>query len=53
MQGAYADLGLAPEALQLARQLADEVLSLPMGPQLKANQVSRINTIIKISCLRA
>jgi dTDP-4-amino-4,6-dideoxygalactose transaminase len=34
MQAAYAELGLAPEALPLARQLADEVLSLPMGPQL-------------------
>jgi dTDP-4-amino-4,6-dideoxygalactose transaminase len=35
MQAAYADLGLAPEALPLARQLASEVLSLPMGPHLK------------------
>lgn len=34
MQAAYADLNLAPDALPLARQLADEVLSLPMGPHL-------------------
>ncbi len=34
MQQAYADLELAAEALPIARQLADEVLSLPMGPQL-------------------
>lgn len=34
MQVAYAGLGLAPEALPLARQLAGEVLSLPMGPHL-------------------
>lgn len=34
MQLAYAGLGLAPESLPLARQLAGEVLSLPMGPHL-------------------
>lgn len=34
MQQAYAGLGIAPEALPLARQLAGEVLSLPIGPQL-------------------
>lgn len=33
-QAAYAELGLAPEALPLARQLAGEVLSLPIGPHL-------------------
>lgn len=42
MQAACAGLGLAPDALPLARCLADEVLSLPIGPQLAvadANQV--------------
>ena len=34
MQQAYAGMGIAPEALPLAMQLADEVLSLPIGPQL-------------------
>lgn len=34
MQTAYGEMGLAPEALPLARQLAGEVLSLPMGPHL-------------------
>jgi dTDP-4-amino-4,6-dideoxygalactose transaminase len=34
MQQAYADLGFAPDALPLARQLAGEVLSLPIGPHL-------------------
>lgn len=34
MQGAYAEMALAPEALPVARRLADEVLSLPMGPHL-------------------
>jgi len=37
MQAAHADLGLAPETLPLARDLANEVLSLPMGPHLGAN----------------
>ncbi len=34
MQEAYAKMGLAADALPLAQQLADEVLSLPIGPQL-------------------
>lgn len=34
MQQAYADLSLAPDSLPLARKLAGEVLSLPMGPHL-------------------
>ena len=34
MQEAYAGLGLAADAFPLARQMADEVLSLPIGPQL-------------------
>ncbi len=34
MQAAYADLGLEPEALPIARRLAGEVLSLPIGPHL-------------------
>jgi len=34
MQQAYSALNMAPDALPLARDLADEVLSLPIGPQL-------------------
>ncbi|MBK43708.1 MAG: erythromycin biosynthesis sensory transduction protein eryC1 [Roseovarius sp.] len=34
-QAAYAEMGLAPEALPLARRLAGEVLSLPIGPHLE------------------
>lgn len=34
MQPAYADLAIAADTLPLARQLADEVLSLPIGPHL-------------------
>jgi dTDP-4-amino-4,6-dideoxygalactose transaminase len=35
MQAAYADAGLAPEALPVARAMAAEALSLPIGPQLE------------------
>ncbi|QDV65935.1 DegT/DnrJ/EryC1/StrS family aminotransferase [Crateriforma conspicua] len=36
---AYRDLGYSPDDFPIAKQLADEVLSLPMGPQLTADQV--------------
>lgn len=42
MQEAYADLGLAADALPLARDLSGEVLSLPMGPQLPLADVARV-----------
>ena len=42
MQTAYAGLGIAPEALPLARQLADEVLSLPMGPHLAPDDMREV-----------
>lgn len=42
MQAAYADLGLVPEALPLARDLAGEVLSLPMGPQVPLADAARV-----------
>jgi dTDP-4-amino-4,6-dideoxygalactose transaminase len=42
MQAAYVDLGFIPEALPLARNLAGEVLSLPMGPQLPLADAARV-----------
>jgi len=42
MQLAYADLRIAPECLPIARQLASEVLSLPMGPHLSAAEVDLV-----------
>ena len=42
MQAAYSRLDLAPEALPLARSLADEVLSLPIGPQLDMADAQRV-----------
>lgn len=46
MQEAYSDLGFEPCDLPLARQMADEVLSLPIGPQLDLKSVQAV-----ISCL--
>lgn len=40
MQAAYAAAGFAADDLPLARQLADEVLSLPMGPHLATEAAS-------------
>jgi dTDP-4-amino-4,6-dideoxygalactose transaminase len=42
MQAAYADLGLAPDSLPIARRLAGEVLSLPMGPHLPLSDAGRV-----------
>jgi dTDP-4-amino-4,6-dideoxygalactose transaminase len=42
MQEAYRDLGFAPDAFPLARRLAGEVLSLPMGPHMSDEQVAAV-----------
>lgn len=42
LQGAYAELGYAPDDLPLAQRLAAEVLSLPMGPHLDEVAQSRV-----------
>src|SRR5690606_22321909 len=47
MQSAYADLAIAPDALPLARQLAGEVLSLPMGPHLTTEEVDFVCQTIR------
>ncbi len=35
MQAAFAQMGMAPDALPIAKRLADEVLSLPIGPHMR------------------
>ena len=50
MQKAYADMEIMPEALPLALDLASEVLSLPMGPQLGLDQVH--DTIVALQNAR-
>ncbi|MEM8976752.1 MAG: DegT/DnrJ/EryC1/StrS family aminotransferase [Pseudomonadota bacterium] len=42
MQVAYRKLGLAPDHLPLARQLADEVFSLPIGPHLSRSDADSV-----------
>jgi dTDP-4-amino-4,6-dideoxygalactose transaminase len=49
MQDAYTRIGIAADALPLARQLATEVLSLPIGPQLDIGHVHTINAQLKTS----
>jgi dTDP-4-amino-4,6-dideoxygalactose transaminase len=46
-QAAYYGLGLASDALPLARRLADEILSLPMGSQLAMADAGRVVTAIE------
>nr|WP_309504600.1 DegT/DnrJ/EryC1/StrS family aminotransferase [uncultured Roseovarius sp.] len=47
LQPAYASLGLTPEALPIASQLANEVLSLPIGPHLNDSQVEEVITAMR------
>ena len=47
MQEAYADMKFAPEALPMARQLADEVLSFPIGPQMSSGDVEIVLDKVK------
>jgi dTDP-4-amino-4,6-dideoxygalactose transaminase len=42
LSGAYSHLGYLPGALPTAEKLADEVLSLPMGPHLDGASVDRV-----------
>lgn len=49
MQAAYAELGLAPTDLPLARRLADEVFSLPMGPQLTMEEAQFVIDAVRAS----
>ncbi|MFM7403048.1 MAG: DegT/DnrJ/EryC1/StrS family aminotransferase [Erythrobacter sp.] len=49
MQVAYQKLGLSDGALPLARQLANEVLSLPIGPHLAEEQARFVCGVIRDS----
>ena len=52
-QQAYAGMGFAADAFPLASQMADEVLSLPMGPHLDAAQVEKVIAAIAETSLAA
>jgi dTDP-4-amino-4,6-dideoxygalactose transaminase len=47
MQAAYASLGIAPGALPVAKRLAEEVLSLPMGPQMPLDDTKAVVEAIR------
>lgn len=42
LQEAYADVGLPRGSFQLTERLADEILSLPMYPQLKRPDIEPV-----------
>ena len=46
MQAAYASMGLSPDDLPVARDLSNQVLSLPMGPHLDAASVKIVTQTI-------
>jgi len=44
LQGAYKDLGYKPKAFPLAKTLAEEVLSLPIGPQMSQADAQQVKS---------
>lgn len=51
MQEACRDLGFAPDAFPVARALADEVLSLPMGPHLSMADAATVADAVRAAVL--
>lgn len=49
-QRAYADLGMATEAFPLASRIADEVLSLPIGPHLSSEHTDEVIASVRSAC---
>jgi dTDP-4-amino-4,6-dideoxygalactose transaminase len=47
MQSAYKHLGLGADELLLAKKLAAEVLSLPMGPQMSGADVQKVGEFVR------
>lgn len=47
LQQAYRHLGMSPYDLPLANRLANEVISLPIGPQLPAHDSRRVCSAVK------
>ena len=43
MQQAYNSLGIPPQSLPIAKELAEQVLSLPIGPHIALNDVEYIS----------
>jgi dTDP-4-amino-4,6-dideoxygalactose transaminase len=53
MQGAYAAMGWAPDDLPLSRQLANEVFSLPMGPQVPSEAPDAVRRVLERAAAQA
>ncbi|MHB1116072.1 DegT/DnrJ/EryC1/StrS family aminotransferase [Sideroxydans sp.] len=49
-QRAYADIGMAAEAFPLASRIADEVLSLPIGPHLSSELADEVISAVRSAC---
>lgn len=49
MQQAYGEAGFAPDDFPIARQLAGEVLSLPIGPQLGHDEQQAVIAALRIT----
>ena len=47
LQGAYQELGCSREAFPLAERLANEVLSLPIGPHMREGAVDAVAALIR------
>ncbi len=52
MSDAYQDMAFLPESLPIAKQLAESVLSLPMNPHLKAEQIGAIAASVNAFCVQ-
>lgn len=48
MQQAYAGMGFAPDALPVARSMANRVLSLPMGPHLALQDAEQVVSLLRV-----
>ncbi len=47
LQGAYVEMGLGEGAFPIAEQMAGEVLSFPMGPQMTGDQPEQVMNAMK------
>ncbi|SDE81001.1 DegT/DnrJ/EryC1/StrS family aminotransferase [Sporomusa acidovorans] len=50
LSGAYSEMGLQKGCFPITEQLADEVLSLPMGPHLTEQEINYICSQLKVLC---
>lgn len=51
-QEAYAEMRLSADAFPIAQKMAEEILSLPIGPQLERSWISHVLSTCKHACTR-